>query len=695
MRRLSYACMILAFLLTFAACRQERMRPSGGDWPESTVTAKPWTRWWWMGDAVDRKDLGRLLEKYHRAGFGGVEITPIYGAKGYEDASIEYLSPEWMDMLHYTIRRAHREDMEVDMNLGTGWPFGGPQITPEYAASRLIIKTFNIESGSSLPHPVTLTEKSGDETGSALVALTACNEKGTRLLLTDSVDRAGFLHWTAGQGNWTLYAAFCQKTGQKVKRAAKGGEGYTMDPFSEAALDQYLQRFDSAFDGREPGIRSYFNDSYEVYGADYSPGLFDCFRNAHGYDIRLYLKELAGNDPTDLSKRIRADYRATLGEMLLDHFTRPWTAWAHSKDALTRNQAHGSPGNLLDLYAAVDIPECETFGYTRIPIPGLHRYTVDTTNVEPDPVMLKFASSAGDVMGKPLLSSETFTWLGEHFKVPLSECKPQADVAFLAGVNHIFYHGTPYSPSGAGWPGWLFYASVNFSPSNSFWPHIGGLNAYITRCQSVLQAGLPDNDILVYWPIEDVWHSGGKPDMQLGVNNIDTWLQPTPFYKLIRALLDRGYTMDYVSDRMVRSADVLNGKIRVSPGAPFYKAIVVPETGHMPLATLRSLIRLADSGARIIFEKLPGDVPGFGDTESRRDTLDALLGSLSSRRDGNVPVMPGQEGGALYVSDNVTAALQAAGIEGEALSSAGLRFVRRIIDGDSWYYIVNQTSHES
>ena len=31
-------------------------------------------------------------------------------------------------------------------------------------------------------------------------------------------------------------------------------------------------------------------------------------------------------------------------------------------DVKTKYQAHGSPGNLIDLYASADIPECETFG---------------------------------------------------------------------------------------------------------------------------------------------------------------------------------------------------------------------------------------------------------------------------------------------------------------------------------------------
>ena len=100
--------------------------------------------------------------------------------------------------------------------------------------------------------------------------------------------------------------------------------------------------------------------------------------------------------------------------------------------------------------------------------------------------------------------------MGEHFKVPLAHCKPEVQQAFLAGVNHIFFHGTTYSPEEAAWPGWLFYASVNFAPSNSFWPHLRGLDDYIARTQSILQNSRTDNELMVYWPVDDVRHLAGK-----------------------------------------------------------------------------------------------------------------------------------------------------------------------------------------
>ena len=39
-----------------------------------------------------------------------------------------------------------------------------------------------------------------------------------------------------------------------------------------------------------------------------------------------------------------------------------------SRGMRTRNQAHGSPGNLLDIYAAADIPETEMFNKDRDPL---------------------------------------------------------------------------------------------------------------------------------------------------------------------------------------------------------------------------------------------------------------------------------------------------------------------------------------
>jgi len=86
--------------------------------------------------------------------------------------------------------------------------------------------------------------------------------------------------------------------------------------------------------------------------------------------------------------------------------------------------------------------------------------------------------------------------------------KPEADALFLTGINHIFYHGNCYSPADAPWPGWVFYASTQFNTRNPLWRDFGdSINSYIARAQSLLQAGKHDNDLLVYWPLDDLWHN--------------------------------------------------------------------------------------------------------------------------------------------------------------------------------------------
>ena len=413
-------------------------------WITIPQEAKPYTRWWWLGSAVDKEGLTYNLEELKKAGIGGVEITPIYGVQGNDANEIPYLSPKWMDMLRHTQAEGARLGIETDMATGTGWPFGGPLVPESEAACKMVFKDGKMEIG---------------------------------------------------------------RTGQKVKRAAPGGEGLVIDHFDKDAVAHYLARFDTAFANQKVSVpANFFNDSYEVYGADWTPKLYEEFKARRGYDLEPLVGSLnvPNEQRTDKDKRIISDYRETLAELLYENFTTQWTDWAHKHGSKTRNQAHGSPANLIDLYAAVDIPECEGFGLSDFGIRGLRKDEGFTKKNDSDISMLKYASSGAHLSGAKFTSSETFTWLTEHFRTSLSQCKPDLDLMFIAGVNHVFFHGSCYSPKGAEWPGWRFYASVDMSPYNSWWETMPKFSDYIARCQSFLQWGEPDNDLLVYLPFYDM-----------------------------------------------------------------------------------------------------------------------------------------------------------------------------------------------
>ena len=656
-------------------------------WPGVTKEMKPWTRWWWLGSAVDKPNLSRDIKLLDEAGFGGVEVTPIYGAKGYEDRYIPFLADKWLDMLTFTVDQANSHQMGVDINLGTGWPFGGPQIDEQHAATKLFLDEIDLKKGQAISFPLGVSDTK--QSFSKLQALRAYKSNGEEISL-DSYMHNQSGSWTAPE-SVRVIALFSGRTRQKVKRAAPGGEGFTLDHLGKEPVQRYLNHFQKAFHGKGIQLRAFFNDSYEVYGANWTDSFLEEFEKRKGYKLQAYLLDFAGKgNDKEQEKRVKSDYREVVNAILRDNFLIPFTSFSNQYGALSKNQAHGSPGNLIDLYASTDIAECETFGSSFFAIPDLRRDSTDVRNVDPDPMMFKFASSATHTMGKKYTSSETFTWLTEHFKTSLAQAKPEVEQLFLAGVNHVFYHGTTYSPEDVPYPGWLFYASVNFTTNNSFWSHLPGLNNYVTRVQSILQTTKADNELLIYWPIYDVWHDTKAPFKTLSVHHVDDWLHPTEFYKQSMYLQRLGYSFDFVTDAILAKSTVQNKQVVTAENTRPYKAVYIPSTQYFSEETLDNLLTLARNGATLIFETLPKDVGGLTNLEARRKKLNDLLATLHF--DGDEENQYTAYGnGKVYLTNDVYSALETEQLYAERLARTGLKFNRRVTDKGTYYYLVNHT----
>jgi hypothetical protein len=630
-------------------------------WPPVTNETKPWTRWWWLGSGVDAKNLTGELEAFSKAGLGGVEICPIYGAMGYEDRDLPFLSDKWTAAYAHAAKETSRLGMGIDLTTGTGWPFGGPWVEEKDASASLENVKEKAEGGKT----VSLTLPKGK-----IEALRAWPEQGEPIDLTSNVTD-GRLEWTPPAGNWRIHGLVPKHAIQKVKRAAPGGAGWVLDPFSATAMESYLKPFSKALDRPDvPEPRAHFHDSFEYYGAEWTDELFACFEKLRGYDLRSQLPAFHGEGDADTVARVRADYRETISDLHREYLAK-WHDWAKERGSLTRNQAHGSPGNLLDHYAVADIPETEIFRH------------VDEAQIP----MLQFASSAAHVTGKKLVSSETFTWLGEHFQVTPASLKEAADFVWLGGVNHIFFHGIPYSPEDAPWPGWLFYASTHMGPNGGLWKDLPAFNAYMTRVQSVLQSGKPDAEVLLYFPIHDIWNDGSEGLPLFTMHNQEKWLYSSSFYKAAVDLRNKGIPCDFVSDRLLANAKV-NDK-RIELGDASAKLLVVPEITHMPLDTARRLVELAKAGATVVFVgKLPADVPGHADLAHRRKELASIF--AQAKGEGVIPIPQGN----FVVSGDPKLVLAALGGRAESLATKGLRFVRRK-QADGWsYFVVNTTGRD-
>ena len=411
---------------------------------------------------------------------------------------------------------------------------------------------------------------------------------------------------------WRVIAVYCRFGVMKVKRAAPGGMGLVIDHFDKKAVSNYLQHIEDAFERtKTPYPHTFFNDSYEVEAATWTPTLFEEFEKRRGYKLENYLRQLLSGDT-----KILSDYRETLGDLLLENFTQQWTAWAHKHGAITRNQAHGSPANLIDCYAAVDIPEIEGFGLSEFGIKGLRQDPGKTRKNDSDFSMLKYAPSAAHICGKPYTSSETFTWLTEHFRTSLSQLKPDIDLMFCAGVNHMFFHGTCYSPKNDPWPGWKFYASIDMSPTNSIWRDAPYFMQYVERCQSFLQMGQPDNDFLVFLPVRDMWQKNPqKLLMQFSIHAMGK-LAPE-FIQSILEIDRAGFDCDYISERLLMGVEYKDGMLQTAAGTR-YKGLVIPGSGNMPESVKAHIDSLKAQGAYIIYGTRAADLMAAAKPEAMK-----------------------------------------------------------------------------
>jgi len=680
-------------------------------WPALTQQTKPWTRWWWQGSGVDKPNLTWAMQQYQQAGLGGLEITPIYGVKGAESKFIDFLSPKWMEMFEYTLGEAKKLNLGIDMATGTGWPFGGPWVEDKDAAKYIAYKTYSLSSGEMLKDTIQYRQESFVRTANGkplkvdqvlnpiaannnlqemaldqvrfdvmlpLQLLMAYDENGKSIDITKNVIN-GKLNCVAPAGKWKLIALFEGLHGKMVERAAPGGEGRAIDHFNAGALKNYLSKFDKAFAGKNiSGLRSFFNDSYEVDDArgqsNWTPEFFAEFKKHRGYDLKNELPALfatdnlpAGRQGSDRHTRVLYDYRETISDLLLEKFTQPWHQWAKAKGKLIRNQSHGSPANILDLYATIDIPETEGTNLTRF----------------------KFATSSAHVMGKPLASSESATWLNDHFLSSLGDVKLILDKYFIGGVNHIFYHGTNYSPQDEPWPGWLFYAAVHFTPANPFWKDFNALNAYAARCQSFLQAGKPSNDVLLYFPFAD---RNNQPDPRGLLHHFDGMegFENTPFNKAAEEMLELGYSWDLISDRQIQLLEVVKGKVK-APGGD-YQTIVLSGVKYLPLNTLQKLIFLANQGANIIFhDGVPSAVPGLSNIENKQKQFDALISKIKFEATNAPGINNAPSGkGKFWEGKEIKYLLTNANVRHEGyLAEEKLKCIRRKIAGGEYYFIIN------
>jgi len=541
--RSMWRCWILGWiplLAAGAATAEEVAKGLASPPPEARVMM----RWWWFGPAVTQRELDRELQAMKAAGIGGVEIQPVYPL-ALDDPpegirNLRFLSPEFMDALRFAVSRAQQLGLRVDLTLGSGWPFGGPKIGRELAAQRL-----RVEPLARAPQL---------RWGERIVG--EFPEEGLRFVET--------------------------QTGQMVKRAAVGAEGFVFDHYNRAALDRYLETVGGPLLRGLGQARPHavFCDSLEVFGADWTPDLPQEFQRRRGYDLLPLLPALVG-DWNEEKARIRHDWALTLTELAEERFLRPLAEWSRRHGVKLRAQVYGTPPVTLASQRYVDLADGEQTQWKRLSAS-------------------RWASSANHILRRPVTASETWTWLhSPTFAATPLDVKAEADIHFIQGINQLIGHGWPYSPPQAGKPGWGFYAAAALNDLNPWWPVMPDLALYLQRVSWLLRQGEPAADLLLYLPVSEI---RSRFSAASGHVSVDRAAHAVIGEAVIPQMLEAGYNFDAVDDGLLEEA--LSGER--------YRGIVLANTERIQADVLERLSAFAASGGHVfLVGRKPRLSPGF------------------------------------------------------------------------------------
>ena len=541
-----------------------------------------------------KEEADPTIERVQKLAGARPAIKAVFTGKGVRN--LPFLSEEFLEALRFTATKARELGLRFDLTLGSGWPYGGPSVTVSEAAGRLRCDRVPIGGSRRIPLP---DMAAGEKLITAFAVRTQGKEGPVEVVRELAGTKDGAVRLPEGESASQVWFFISSRTGQLVKRAAVGAEGFVVSHYDRGAIENYLKQVADPMIKALGAHRPYavFCDSLEVFASDWTDDLLEEFQRRRGYDLKPHLAALVA-DAGPKTAGLRHDWGKTLTELLEERFYQPMQAWAQRNQTLFRIQGYGVPPAAISSFAYTDLPEGE----------GSQWKILRAS---------RWASSGSHILGRPVTSSETWTWLhSPSFRATPLDVKAEADQHFLQGINQLIGHGWPYTAEGQEYPGWRLYAAAVFNEKNPWWIVMPEVTAYLNRLSFLLRQGKPANDVALYLPNADAWghFSAGR------VHLIET-LRERVGPDVIARILEAGYNLDFFDDGMLaRAGRVEQGALVL--GENRYRIVVLPGVETIPLATLRTLEEFARRGGTLAAtRRLPATAPGFRATEAEHQEV--------------------------------------------------------------------------
>lgn len=595
--------------------------------------------WWWLNGQTTKEAITRDLVAMREKGFGGANlIDAAHGSRGHGSHTKpphgpDFGSPEWVELFVHALREADRLGLELGLNIQSGWNLGGPTVTPEHAAKRVVWSETTITGGATVATPLPQPRATGglyvdvavlaaplpegvDPADLARVVhykqkayhaypggFTAVDAShllrpdaprpGEQALRSDGlVDltdrlREGTLDWDAPPGRWLVMRFGYTLSGARVSTSSDNWDGWAIDYLDQRAFDAYCRDVLSPIlDAAGPlvgrSLKHLHTDSWELGPVNWTPALPAEFKARRGYDLTRRLPAVAGYvvDSREASNRFLNDFRRTLGDLIADQNYRPFAEYAAARGLSIHPESggpHAAPVDALLCLSHSAIPMGEFWARSKT-----HRVR------DFERLFVKQPSSAAHVYGRRLVMAEAFTSIGPHWTEDPRALKPVFDQVACEGLNMVMWHTFDSSPREFGLPGLAYFAGTHLNPNVTWWGYADGFLGYLNRCQFLLQQGLP---------VADVLHFYGE--------NVPS------FVRLKRddpARVLPGYDYDVANLQVLLDRATAAGGRIVLPDGMSYAALSLPGGAAYGLDALERVAQLAEAGALVVGPRPTGPI---------------------------------------------------------------------------------------
>jgi hypothetical protein len=597
-----------------------------GNFVNPPDSARPGVYWYFMDGNLNGKEMTADLESMKAAGLGNLVFLEV--DIGMPKGPVKFMSEPWQERFVQTVRDAERLGIDITLGIGPGWcGSGGPWVKPEQSMQHLVFSSVELKGPRSysalLPMPAQRSTQFHTMASPYYVDVAVLAFPSRKALIADIDEKAlfsrgpfssasvkpylptaaryaepgpagiiqpneivdltkqlkpdGSLNWNVPAGDWTIVRMGRRVTGASSRPAPLAGEGLECDKFDAKALDFHLDQYVGTLlrkmgpRAKEHGLTTLHMDSWESGAQNWTPSFLDEFKKRRGYDARPWLPVYTGRAIQSLEKseRFLWDLRLTGQELVLENHAGAVKKWGHEQGlSLSIEPYDMDPAGDLDLGAVADVPMAEFWD---------QGFDTSYSCFE--------ASSIGHIMGRPVVSAESFTG-GELDAYPWS-LKNKGDWAFCVGINRFVFHTFAHQALGDAYkPGMTMGPyGVHWHRNQTWWPMVSAYHRYIARCSQLLRQGVTVSDVLYLTP-------EGTPHI----------FQPPPSaLEGSGPLADKkGYGFDGCSPKILMArAEVKDGLIAF-PGGSSYRLMVLPQVETMTPGLLAKIRDLVKAGATVV-----------------------------------------------------------------------------------------------